>query len=152
LLRILETGADDGEIALYGIDLAQHTEYVAERPCVEFWLGVAVAAGVKVTIPPTSDILKCVGMYGVDEGASDLEVKLRARLVELNEREVEMAQQWETLRSQMELTRYHQHAISGAKENTAYILQNWLQQPGDVRQGGEDPYSTQAAEPAPVEP
>jgi hypothetical protein len=56
------------------------------------------------------------------------------------------------LRSQMELTRYQQHAIEGALENTEYILKNWLQQAGNVRQGGADPYSTQAVELEPVEP
>lgn len=151
LCRILSADVVEGsEIALYGIDLAQRTEYQTERCCVEYWLGVAATAGVKITIPPTSDILKCAGMYGVDDGMADLTIKLFARRDELRAKNDEISAQWEALRSQMEMTRYQQFATQGALENTEYVLTNWLQQPGNVRRGGEDPYSTQAVEPKDV--
>lgn len=148
VVRLMETGDTEGaEIALYGIDLAQHTEYVRERPCVEYWLGVAEGAGIAVKIAKTADILRCAGLYGVDEGVSDLAVKLESRLAELNEKAGQLAGVAEGHRSSLEQTRYIQHQIQGALENTQYILQNWMAWVGNVRQGGEDPYSTLAAEP-----
>jgi hypothetical protein len=151
IVRLVEAGVDDtSEIALYGIDLAQQTEYVVERPCVEYWLAVAECSGIKVTVAPTADILKCAGLYGVDEGVADLAVKLFGRRDELVKQLEERVAVHEELRSNMEVNRYHEHMIRGALENTNYIIQSWLQSPGDVRKGGADPYSTQAGEPEQV--
>lgn len=139
---------EDAELALYGIDLAQETEYRVERPCVEYWLGVAEALGIKVTIPAQADILKSAFLYGVDHGGDAFAEKVRVRIAELEQKLVEANAQWETLRSQMEQTRYMQYQVAGALEDCRYWAQNWLQQPGNVRQGGADPHSTLAAEPA----
>lgn len=37
------------KISLYGIDMATQLEYILERGGVEFWVGVAIGRGVKVT-------------------------------------------------------------------------------------------------------
>ena len=53
------------EIELYGVNQAGSHEYVEERPAVEYWLGIAVGMGVKVTINgKNSQLLKFKGMYG----------------------------------------------------------------------------------------
>lgn len=54
------------EILITGVDMAQDSEYQAQRPSVEFWIGYAEGMGIKVTIPPTSDILKATQMYGFE--------------------------------------------------------------------------------------
>lgn len=41
-------GYDD--IDLYGINQAAGTEYIFEKGCVEFWLGIAIGKGIKVTV------------------------------------------------------------------------------------------------------
>lgn len=46
------------EIHIYGVDMNGDTEYVHERPCVEFYIGIAIARGVKVVIPENSPVLK----------------------------------------------------------------------------------------------
>jgi hypothetical protein len=38
------------EINLYGVPLEHHTEYAHQRPCVEFWIGVAKGRGILVNI------------------------------------------------------------------------------------------------------
>lgn len=59
------------EIAVYGADMRGDEEYAAQRPAVEFWLGVAHGMGVKVTIPPQSGLLNADGAdYGYDEDKS----------------------------------------------------------------------------------
>lgn len=52
------------EIGLFGIDLVVGSEYIHERPNAEFWIGVAHAKGIKVTIPPTSALCKQSHRYG----------------------------------------------------------------------------------------
>ena len=138
---------EGAELALFGIDLAQDTEYRYERPCVEYWLGVAEALGITVTIPAQADILKSAGLYGVDHGVDALAAKMRVRIDELEVKLGEANAQWEALRSQMETTRYMQYQIAGALEDCRYWMSNWVQQPGNVREGGADKYSTEAVEP-----
>ena len=53
------------DIRLYGVDMATGTEYEKQRPCTEYWIGIARGAGIRVTIPDVSPI--CQGLlYGVD--------------------------------------------------------------------------------------
>jgi hypothetical protein len=50
------------EIELFGVNQAGSHEYVEERPSVEYWLGIAVGMGVKVTINgANSQLLKYKG-------------------------------------------------------------------------------------------
>lgn len=38
------------EIDMYGVVLANHDEYAYQRPCIEFWIGHALAKGIKVKV------------------------------------------------------------------------------------------------------
>jgi hypothetical protein len=44
------------EIKLYGVNLASNTEYVEQRPCIEWLLGLAEGRGIKVDVPSFSSI------------------------------------------------------------------------------------------------
>jgi hypothetical protein len=52
------------EVHLYGIDLLEESEYQYQRPCLEYWLGVARGRGIKVYIPKQSALLKANYVYG----------------------------------------------------------------------------------------
>ena len=54
------------EIEMYGVALVEHDEYAYQRPCIEFWIGYALAQGIKVTVHGYSTI-ECCGpkkLYG----------------------------------------------------------------------------------------
>jgi len=55
------------EIILDGMQYGQDepSEAWAVR-CVEFWLGVAVGCGIKVTVPPGQGIMECDHVYGLE--------------------------------------------------------------------------------------
>lgn len=55
------------EIHLYGIHLTARSEYAFERPCVEYFIGIAMGKGVKICIPEESDLLKSGHLYGYEE-------------------------------------------------------------------------------------
>jgi hypothetical protein len=56
---------DAKEIELFGVNQAGSHEYIEERPSVEYWLGMAVGMGTKVTINgKDSQLLKYKGRYG----------------------------------------------------------------------------------------
>jgi len=46
------------EIRVIGIDVASNTEYMDQRPCLEYLLGIARARGIKVWLAPGSPLLK----------------------------------------------------------------------------------------------
>ena len=58
------------EIMVYGVDMACDSEYGHQRPSCEMFLGVAMGRGIKVTLPPASDLLKTRFLYGFQEQQS----------------------------------------------------------------------------------
>jgi len=107
------------EIGVYGVDMAQDTEYAAQRPSCEYFLGMALGMGIEVTIPETSDLLKSVSMYGV-EGGGAFRAKLEQRMSELQERFATTDQQRAACEAQL-------HQLRGAIETTQYYLGVWTQ-------------------------
>ena len=55
------------EIALYGVDLIVGTEYSVQKACLEFWLGMAHARGIKVRLPDECALLKQSYRYGYEQ-------------------------------------------------------------------------------------
>lgn len=72
------------EIALYGVNMAQDDEYAHQRPSCEYYLGIAVGAGIRVQVPKQSDLLKCAVQYGIE--TSPILDKMAARKEELTAR------------------------------------------------------------------
>lgn len=66
ILQIKE-GGTQGEIGLFGVDMATKTEYGPQRPSCEFFLGIAAGLGISITIPPEADLLKTRFLYGFGE-------------------------------------------------------------------------------------
>jgi len=52
-------------IELYGVDMENDTEYGYQRPCGEFWIGLALGRGIKVVLPEPCEMCKAV-LYGYD--------------------------------------------------------------------------------------
>ena len=51
-------GRPVGRLYIYGINLTATEEYAHQRPCAEYWLGRLEQAGIQVTIPAASSLLK----------------------------------------------------------------------------------------------
>lgn len=62
---------DVTEIGIWGVDLADGTEYTEQRPCAEFLIGMAMGRGIKVTIPERSALLKTAWVYGLEPAPGD---------------------------------------------------------------------------------
>ena len=54
-------------IAIYGIDMLTASEYAAQRPCLEYWLGMLKPMGIKKIIPACSALLKANHVYGIQQ-------------------------------------------------------------------------------------
>lgn len=54
------------EIGIWGVDMANDSEYSMQRPCLESWIGFAEGRGIKVTIPENSALMSVPWRYGID--------------------------------------------------------------------------------------
>ena len=113
------------ELHVYGVDMAQSTEYSAQRPSCEFWLGFAEALGIKVYIPDTSDLLKCAFLYGVDDDGP-IHAKMTERAKGLKARLEAIMQQQQMAAQQQQQLRDAQMQIHGALEDVQYWRGTWL--------------------------
>lgn len=75
LALAIHEGVD--ELAIYGVDMAHGTEYAAQRPSCEFFIGWARGAGIPVYIPRTSDLLNCRSLYGQDDSLFSVNMQVR---------------------------------------------------------------------------
>lgn len=108
------------EIGIWGVDMAQGTEYAAQRPSCEYFIGLAIGMGVRVQIAEKSDLCKTAYLYGADGGGDQLRLKLEARDEELKRRLHEAREQHESAEAMI-------HQLNGALEQNRYILGVWLQ-------------------------
>ncbi len=75
------------EIGVWGVDMATATEWGSQRPSCEFWLGIALGKGIKLTIPHESDLVKTIFLYGFqDEKRAVFEAKLNKLVGGMQER------------------------------------------------------------------
>lgn len=59
-------GPGVAEIGLWGVDMAVAEEYSHQKPCAEYWIGIARGMGIKVTIAPESPICRTNAPYCFD--------------------------------------------------------------------------------------
>ena len=67
------------EIHVYGVDMAQDTEWSEQRPACEYLLGMAHGMGIKTSVPQTSDLLKAIGQYACGTTGDAFSAKLEER-------------------------------------------------------------------------
>ena len=53
-------------IELYGFEMSSSDEYVEQKGCAEFWIGLAMGLGIEIYLPPRC-ILMWSNLYGGDE-------------------------------------------------------------------------------------
>lgn len=115
---------DDGSLAsaptigLWGIDMASDDEYALQKPGCLFFRYIARQRGIKVTIPPESDLHTSPPLYGFDE-TNPMLVKLLSRQAELRER---IAKADATIEQATREKLY----LGGAEENVRYVINTWV--------------------------
>jgi hypothetical protein len=106
------------EIGLWGVDMAAHEEYAQQKPGCQHFLTMAVERGIKITIPPESDLLQPPALYGISEN-SPMMIKLTARKNELERRKFDAEQRMSQAQNEV-------HFLNGALDDLGYMIQNWV--------------------------
>lgn len=114
------------EIGLYGVDMASKDEYIQQRQAHYYWEEKAASLGIKITIPPESDLKQPQAIYGYSD-ATRFGRKLHARAQELKTRS-EHIRQVELGRMMNEIKKAEQNAtyLEGAHEDNDYVRSIWM--------------------------
>lgn len=106
------------EIGLFGIDMAAKVEYAVQRPGCRYFLRIAKEQGIKITVPPQSDLLSAPALYGYYEKSSMYQ--------KLNVRRIELSNRLKDTRSQKEAILRDEAVLEGALGDVEYMLRTWI--------------------------
>lgn len=117
LAMALETPGVE-EIGLWGVDMSAHEEYHGQRPGCHYFITLALERGIKINVPPESDLLQPPPFYAVSEN-SPMQIKLQKRQEELMGRkricEANIVQQTNEV-----------HFLNGALDDLDYTMKTWI--------------------------
>ncbi len=101
-------------IGIWGVDMAQDTEYGRQRPSCEYFIGRCEAAGIQVIIPAESDLLKSRRLYGFDDVGDRMSRAYAQRKADLEKRKAIAQQQHEAQMAQVQ-------QLMGASQEVSFL-------------------------------
>jgi|TARA_R100001530_G_scaffold83109_1_gene57944 hypothetical protein len=106
------------EIGIWGVDMAQESEYRHQKPGCYFFMGWAQGAGIKMTIPEQSDLFKIRALYGFEDNYSEFHAKCDVRKRELTER---------IRAADLQKEKFEKEGVylRGAINDIDYFINNW---------------------------
>lgn len=108
---------DFDSIALYGVDMAASEEYGYQRAGCQYFIQMCINLGIVVQIPPESDLLRPMPMYGIWE-SSHFAIKMTKRKAELQSR---LAHHQTTAAEHNNQVMF----LRGALDDLEYMIQTW---------------------------
>lgn len=106
------------EIGLWGVDMSAFEEYGYQRAGCHHFIELARSRGIKVTVPPESDLLQPPPLYGAYR-ASRMSHKMHIRKQEIERQIAEQAGIFERARER-------HAALQGARAELEYHMNTWL--------------------------
>ncbi len=104
-------------IGMWGVDMAANDEYAYQRPGCQFFILEALRRGIEVYVPPESDLLRPMPVYGMCEWDHNW-IKATARMRELDAQEANQQQQAHNASQSLAF-------FKGARENQKYNMDTW---------------------------
>ena len=109
-------------IGFWGVDMAANEEWESQRPGCHHFVLEALRRGIGVYVPPESDLLRPLPVYGISEWDHEY-IKLTARARELNERANRAAQTAAQAKGE-------ETYIRGAIDDLTYMVKTWTSKHG----------------------
>jgi hypothetical protein len=106
------------EIGMWGIDMAAGEEYEYQRPGCHYFMGLAEEMGIKLTVPPQSDIVELHPLYGFKEQWRSY-WKMKAREQEIDGR-------ISSLSKKIASAEAEKLQLMGARQSMVYEKHTWL--------------------------
>lgn len=104
-------------IGFFGVDMAATEEYGYQRAGCQHFILAALERGIGIYVPPESDLLRPMPVYGVAEH-SHVYIKFTARMRELNQK-MQQAQQ------QVQVGQEQVRFFQGAIDDLNYVINTW---------------------------
>jgi len=123
-------GPQEGEeppqpkIGVYGVDMATNSEYGAQRPSCEFFIGILMGAGYQVEIASTSLLLSGAELYGLQDDGR-FRHQLNQRRKDAQEEIGALVQQRAGLMQQVEQISARVHYLEGQMGEQTFWLERW---------------------------
>jgi len=132
-------------IGIWGVDMAATSEYAAQRPSCEYFIGIAKGLGYEVVIADGSELLKSASMYGMSDD-SDMREKMKFRMDEHQNRINEMTNKKNAMVAELQQIDGMLNQFTGAIAELQYFHGIWTQPAvGSTRStGGDDGEDTDA--------
>lgn len=105
------------EIGIWGVDMSAEEEWQSQRDHCQTLIWIAKQCGIKVYLPPESDLIRPTAPYGFRE-TDPMHIKLITRENELTQRVQALDQQLHALNNERQF-------VAGALSNTRYALKTW---------------------------
>jgi hypothetical protein len=106
------------EIALYGVDMSAKEEWHDQRLSCQQLIWIAKGMGIKVTVPPESDLVRPHPAYGFRE-IDPMHIKLLSRKGELTQR-------IQNIDAQLQAMSNERMYLIGALDDLEYMLNTWV--------------------------
>lgn len=106
----IKTGAT--EIGVWGVDMLGTEEYQYQRPCCEYYLGIATGRGIKVTVAKESPLIFPTRIYGIET---------KGIAVELVERKSEIEKELSEIDEKLQ----HRERLLGRLEMLNALARRW---------------------------
>lgn len=108
-------------IGLWGIDMAAREEWAFQRSGCQYFIWEAQKRGIKVILPPESDLWMPPPLYGVQE-VNPHHARLMVRRAELQARLADAQNRYQAVSQEV-------HFLQGAFEDNDYHLFTWVSHP-----------------------
>ncbi len=113
------------EIGLWGIDMAANSEYFTQKPACHYFFGLAEQAGIRLTVPPQSDLMQPLPLYGFHE-VTPMARKLAARHDELTARIANMRAEHNQHAARANALAEQIKFFEGVLDDLQYIRNTWV--------------------------
>lgn len=113
------------EIGLWGIDMAANSEYFTQKPACHYFFEKAEQAGIRINVPPQSDLLQPLPLYGFHE-VTPMARKLAARHDELTTRIAAMRAEHNQHAAKANALAEQIKFFEGALDDLHYVRNTWV--------------------------
>lgn len=111
-------------IGIWGVDMSADEEYSYQRPGCRELVKEAESRGIKVFVPPQSDLLRYPPLYGYSEN-TQIGCKLKERLKELQSKVNQLQFESDQAKAKFDFLEKNKHYLNGAIADLNYIIKNW---------------------------
>lgn len=146
---VIALKTDTGTFIAEGFASHNSSEYGAQRPSCEYFVGVADGLGIEVAIPENSDLCKATVLYGAGT-TSPLRIKCQSREEHLRQAKIQLLGQQQQKQAEIQAIQSQIDQVRGQMAAFEYVKNVWTM-PTDIPVGAEAPLKDRG-EPMPGSP